>query len=169
MKRNNKARILVGLFAIATLAGSLSTVVNTYATSINDLKDRFIAQGFYKCYNGKADGQYIMNGDPISPADVTSWKTLVPYDGDVVGASPDQEYTCAKLFESLPNKVTIPSASAGIVEVNQITPALTKLGYKSTAGSSQKCEDFWLAKYDLNHQKLMDGEEIFALALELLL
>lgn len=152
MKRT-KMRILVGIFAVLTVFGALSTVASVYAASLNDLKERFIARGFYECYNGKSsDGQYIMSGSPIYPADVTSWKTLIPYDGDVVGTAGTEQYSCATLFEKF-GGVKIEPASAGIVDVNNVTAALNKLGYKSAAGSGSKCEDFWFAEYDANNQK----------------
>ena len=102
-----KTAMLVAMVAMMSVFGALITVNSVHAITVNDLKDRFVARGFEKCYKGHNNGQYIMTGDKLFPNHVFGWKTLIPNDGEIVGLSPEyassDQLTCAELFSDYAN------------------------------------------------------------------
>ncbi|MBQ3306031.1 hypothetical protein IJH02_01160 [Candidatus Saccharibacteria bacterium] len=154
-----KTAMLVAMVAMMSVFGALITVNSVHAITVNDLKDRFVARGFEKCYKGHNNGQYIMTGDKLFPNHVFGWKTLIPNDGEIVGLSPEyassDQLTCAELFTDYAKISVTEYSSNDTPDATKVTPVLNALGFKPAESSDKReCEDFNFSTEDENTKSI---------------
>lgn len=162
-----RTRIILA-FVAAVFASTFISASNVSAQTVNDLKEKFVRQGFYTCYTGSS----YMHSDVKAGAFTSSVSgaadgismrdTLFKTNDTVVGLPPNylgdaDEYSCADFLAN------VSGTGAQVIDSKNKTAAeaaakLTDLGYKESGASETACTTFTFANAnttnagDLNEQ-----------------